>query len=95
MHGVTPETAWYMLHRLREAMKREPLFDMLRGTIAVDETWIGGDPKNRHDKPAPDTMTKLEPGYKKARTNKTAVFSLVNKETGEGHRTLWGTLPST
>ena len=25
MHGVTPETAWFMLHRLREAMKRDPL----------------------------------------------------------------------
>ena len=38
MHGVTPETAWYMLHRLREAMKREPLAGMLSGTIVADET---------------------------------------------------------
>ena len=29
MHGVTPETAWFMLHRLREAMKRDPLVGML------------------------------------------------------------------
>jgi transposase-like protein len=29
MHGVTPETAWYMLHRLREAMKRDPLAGVL------------------------------------------------------------------
>jgi transposase-like protein len=30
MHDLTPETAWLMLHRLREAVKREPLADMLR-----------------------------------------------------------------
>jgi transposase-like protein len=29
MHGVTPETAWFILHRLREAMKREPVVGML------------------------------------------------------------------
>lgn len=46
--GVTPETAWFMLHRLREAMRREPLVGMLRGVITADETWIGGKPKNKH-----------------------------------------------
>lgn len=25
MHGLIPETAWFVLQRLREAMKREPL----------------------------------------------------------------------
>src|SRR3546814_4198517 len=58
MHGVTPETAWFVLHRLREAMKREPLVGMLRGTIVADETWIGGKPKNKHrqgtDRPGTD-----------------------------------------
>jgi len=47
MHGVTPETAWYMLHRLRESMKRDPLAGLLVGTIVADETYIGGKPKNR------------------------------------------------
>jgi transposase-like protein len=42
MHGLTPETAWYMLHRLREAMKREPMVGLLSGTIVADETFIGG-----------------------------------------------------
>jgi transposase-like protein len=79
MHGLTPETAWYVLHRLREAMKREPLIGMLRGTIAADETIIGGSTKNMH-------RSKLEPaGAKNGHhmDNKTTVLSLINKTTGE------------
>lgn len=41
--GVTYKTAWFMLHRLREAMK--PTFDEKFGqggaTVEVDETYIG------------------------------------------------------
>jgi transposase-like protein len=48
MHDVTPETAWFMLHRLRLAMEREPLVGMLRGTVIADETFIGGRPKYMH-----------------------------------------------
>jgi transposase-like protein len=75
MHGVTPETAWYMLHRLREAMKREPLTGMLSSTIIADETWIGGNPKNKH-------ASKRGVG-RQGSTEKTPVLSLVDVETGE------------
>lgn len=47
-YGLTPKTAWFVLHRIREAMRREPLAGLLSGTVAADETWIGGQPKNRH-----------------------------------------------
>ena len=47
-HGVTPETAWFMVHRLRESMKREPLAGLLSGAIAADETYVGGLPNNKH-----------------------------------------------
>lgn len=47
MYGVTPETSWFMLQRLRKAMKREPLAEMVTGTVVADETFIGGVPKNR------------------------------------------------
>ncbi len=93
MHGVTPETAWYMLHRLREAMKREPLAGMLVGTIVADETWIGGDPKNRHawkraqQESTPERVVPSEgrnrPGRSNLKTDKTSVLSLVNTTTGE------------
>lgn len=45
MLGVSKKTAWYLNHRIREAMKTENA-DPLTGTIEVDETYIGG--KNRY-----------------------------------------------
>jgi len=45
--GVTNKTAWFMLHRIREAMKRGEVAQ-LAGTVMADETFIGGKPKNRH-----------------------------------------------
>jgi hypothetical protein len=75
MHGVTPETAWYMLHRLREAMKRDPLAGLLSGTIISDETWVGGNPKNKH-------ASKRGVG-RQGSTEKTPVLSLVDVQTGE------------
>lgn len=81
MHGVTPETAWYMLHRLRESMKRDPLVGLLAGDIVADETYIGGKPKNRHQ------QGRIRPGTSKGFAgtpkDKTAVLSLVNRTTGE------------
>src|ERR1700758_4025674 len=47
-YGLTPKTAWFLMHRLREAMKREPIVGLLSGRVIVDETWYGGTPKNRH-----------------------------------------------
>jgi len=85
MHGVTPETAWFMLHRLREAMKRDPLAGVLSGTIVADETWVGGDPRNDHHKKPEVEPVRLESGQARPnqKTAKTPVLALVNKETGE------------
>lgn len=42
MLGITYKSAWFMAHRVRYAMKQEPLKSKLRGTVEVDETYIGG-----------------------------------------------------
>lgn len=71
-YGLTPKTAWFALHRLREAMKREPVASLLSGHVVADETYYGGDPKNRKGS-----------GLGKGRTRKTKIMSLVSRETGE------------
>lgn len=38
-------SAWHLSHRIREAMKQEPLRSGLKGIVEVDETYIGGKPK--------------------------------------------------
>jgi len=35
-------TAWHMAHRIRLAMREEPMAGMLGGTVEVDETYVGG-----------------------------------------------------
>jgi transposase-like protein len=45
--GVTQRTAWFMLHRVRDAMQdRFP--GKLSGEVEVDETFIGGKARNMH-----------------------------------------------
>jgi transposase-like protein len=43
--GCTQKTAWFLNHRIREAMKQEPMASMLQGTVEVDETYVGGKPR--------------------------------------------------
>ncbi len=86
-YGVCPRTAWHMLHRIREAMKNDPLVQTMRGTIIADETYIGGDPANQHRsvREARRQPVRIVPGMKKSGrgTDKPAVLSLINKATGE------------
>lgn len=46
--GITQKSAWFMLHRLREACGGKDL-KKLSGIIEVDETYIGGKEGNKHE----------------------------------------------
>jgi len=74
-YGLTGKSAWFVLHRIREGMKREPIAGLLTGRVVADESWIGGKPSNRH-------------GHKRGQggqgvTDKQPVMALVSRETGE------------
>lgn len=46
---VTQKTAWFVLHRIRLAFAPEEDESQLIGTVEVDETYVGGKEKNKHN----------------------------------------------
>lgn len=46
--GVTQKTAWFMLHRIRAAIKAKSFDKKLSGVVESDECFIGGLFKNMH-----------------------------------------------
>jgi transposase-like protein len=74
-YGLTAKSAWFAMHRLREAMKKKPLAELLTGRVVSDETWIGGKPSNRHGHDPSKHM--------QGEHDKTSVQTLVSRETGE------------
>ena len=67
--GITYKSAWFMAHRIREAMKERPLSDKLSGIVEVDETYVKVDKR------------KKRPGRKtgRATVNKAPVTSLISR----------------
>jgi transposase-like protein len=69
--GVTQKTAWFILGRLREACKDGDM-EKLRGTIQIDETFVGGIEANKHD------YKKLRQG--RGAVGKEAVFGMRQED---------------
>jgi len=71
---VTYKTAWFMTHRIREAMRDGDLapFGSGGGVVEVDETFIG------HDKTVKPKGDKKGRGY----AHKHKVLSLIDRDTG-------------
>ncbi len=78
--GITYKTAWFLAHRIREAMRSSNLAPMggAGGAVEVDETFIGND---RTIKPK---------GVKKGRgyAHKHKVLSLVDRDSGQVRSTV-------
>lgn len=45
--GVTQKTAWYLLHKIRYMLEHRYSDNQLRGTVEVDETYVGGKKKGK------------------------------------------------
>ena len=70
--GVTQKTAWYLEHRIREALDTDPA--VFGGVVEVDETYFGGKDRNRH-------ASKRE--HKgRGPVGKQAVVGMLNRDTG-------------
>ena len=83
-YGMCPRSAWFLMHRIREAMQNDSVIATIRGTIVADETFIGGKVSRMNRK----TRERLEalrnaPGGLKTGEAKTPVLSLINADTGE------------
>jgi transposase-like protein len=73
--GVTQKTAWFMLHRIREALGDHAV-GRFAGTTEIDETYMGGQSKNMHKHVRDEKIHGRGPGHK------TAVQGARNRDTG-------------
>lgn len=85
--GVTQKTAWFMLHRIRWAMRAKSFVKMggpQGGPVEVDETYVGGRLRNMHA----SRRNKL--GLGMHGDNKIAVMGILDRETRQVRTRLLG-----
>jgi transposase-like protein len=75
--GVTQKSAWFMLQRIRLAMKNKSVLKIgtAGGPVEIDETWVGGKGKNMHAK----RKERIRQGWE--RENKTIVMGMLDRDT--------------
>jgi transposase-like protein len=81
--GITQKSAWFMLHRIREAMKDGSFVKFGgsdSGPVEVDETYVGGRVKNMH-RSAIRARFKGMPVASSTVSNKAIVMGMRDRET--------------
>jgi len=71
--NITQKTAWFLLHRIRHMLVNNAP-EMLDSVVEVDETYIGGKNKNRHDN------KKIEGSQGRSPSDKTPVVGVAQKQ---------------
>ncbi len=71
--GISQPAAWHLAHRIRKAW--EDNGGLFGGPVEVDETWVGGKERNKHE----NRKTKAGRGP----VGKTAVVGMKDRETGK------------
>jgi len=84
--GVTQKSAWFMLHRVRAALKtggftvRTKLGGPDGGPVEVDETFVGGKLGNMHKSKRRELKDTREALYEAGYMNKTVVQGFLDRE---------------
>ena len=73
--GITQKSAWFLLHRIRLAMKAGSIMKM-DGDVEADETFIGGLAKNMHESKKKHLGT--------GGAGKTAVLGILSRKSAKG-----------
>ena len=76
--GVSQKTAWFMMHRIREAWGDDDGDDPFDGPVEVDETYFGGKRRNMSN-----AKRKELAGTGRGAVGKTAVIGMKDRETNQ------------
>lgn len=71
--GITQKTAWFLAHRIREAM--EANYGPMTGPVEADETYVGGKGKNMH--------ASKKQQLKSGTSDKAPVIGIKDRTTGQ------------
>lgn len=82
--AVTQKTAWFMLQRIRLAM-RPGSIDWMKGEVEADETYVGGKARNMHH----DRLGRVGGSH----VGKVAVMGLLERHGPDGSRVVAGVVP--